>query len=164
MARVQQSSFSILLALGTGVFVSVLRILNTIDSARFMFACGFTFCPFLLLSASAWRKPAPEESSRCLTIAPTGYHSSLRLYFSVSSPSSRRSQISHQPLLFMADFCKITSRCRLHLYAGALANHHKRKPIHALYGLSTDDYSTTKGTAMAVDDICYIGNDVVMIV
>lgn len=87
VARVQQSSFSILLALGTtGFLYCGYSVLNTIsvDRARFMFACGFTFCPFLLLSVSAWRKPAPEGCSRCLTIAPTGYHSSLRLYFSVA--------------------------------------------------------------------------------
>lgn len=124
----------------------------------------FVFHPFSLHpSVSGLEKSAPEKCSRCLTFAPTGYlhllllfqRTGLRVYrlekvgkgwkglkghFSVSSPTSRSSQISDQPLLFMANLCKITYRCHLYRYAGPLANHNKSNTIHALYGLSNYDY------------------------
>lgn len=90
--------------------------------------------------------PAPEGWSRCLTIAPRGYYgfTDWKGHFSVSSPTSRSSQISDQPL-FVASSCKITYRCRPHRYAGPLANHNKSNTIHALYGLSNYDYSGSLG-------------------
>lgn len=111
------------------------------------------FSPFSL----GLEKPAPEGSSRCLTIAPTGYHySSVRDYgfkdwkghFSVSSSTSRSSQMSDQAPLFVANSCKITYRCHLHRYAGPLANHNKSNTIHALYGLPNYDYSGSLGRSL----------------
>lgn len=110
----------------------------------------FVLCPFLLLSVSAWRKPAPEGCSRCLTIAPRGYHSSLRLYFSVSSPSSRRSQICTNHYYSWPTSVKLligaACICRP-VHSPIITNQTPFMPCMD-YGLM--DYSITKGTAMAV--------------